>query len=70
MRLWIARDKNGSLWVFKRKPVRNERSFDIEMGIHERMYLDDSQFPSVTWENSPKRVTLKLEDDETLDCKR
>lgn len=58
--LWIARDKNGALWVFKRKPVRNGKSFDIDLGIHERMYLNESQFPEITFENSPQEVELKL----------
>lgn len=60
MKLWIARDKNGPLWVFKRKPIRGGKTFDIELGIHERMYLEESQFPEVTWENSPQQVELKL----------
>lgn len=59
-RFWIARDKAGSLWIFKRKPIREGRTFEIELGLHEMMYLDESQFPSVTWENSPQQVELKL----------
>ena len=58
--LWIARDKNGSLWIYKQKPERMEKSFDIEFGIHERMYLDPDDFKEVTWENSPLQVELKL----------
>lgn len=60
LKLWIARDKNGALWVFKRKPVRNEKSFDIDWGVHERMFLDESQFPEVTWANSPQEIEIKL----------
>lgn len=60
MKLWIARDKDGSLWVFRSKPVREEKIFNIELGLHKMMYLDESQFPSVTWENSPQQVELKL----------
>ena len=60
--LWIARDKNGSLWAYKRKPERTEKSFDIEYGVHERMYLDSEDYPEVTWENSPQQVELKLKE--------
>lgn len=60
---WIARDKNNSLWVYKRKPERVGKSFDIECGVHERMYLDSVDFPSVTFENSPIEVELKLKEE-------
>ena len=61
--LWIARDKTGSLWVYKRKPERIDKCFDIEYGVHERMYLDCEDFPEVTWENSPQQVELKMKFD-------
>ena len=60
--LWLARDKNGSLWVYKRKPERTEKSFDIKWGVHERIWLNGEDFPEVTWENSPMQVELKLKD--------
>lgn len=68
MKLWIARDGNGELWLFdkptvlKDKNVENTKSswFDLsEYGMF-NYRMDDEWFPEVTFENSPKEVELKL----------
>ena len=65
-KLWIARDKEGSLFLFNNEPQRIESEY---MGIWDRafnclpndvMEIDDEWLPSVTWENSPQQVELKL----------
>lgn len=65
-KLYIARDKDGNLFLFNNKPQRIEGEY---MGIWDRgfnclpndvMEIDDEWFPSVTWENSPQEVELKL----------
>lgn len=59
MKLWIARDKDDSLWVFESKPERNEYGRFVS---EHRDYanLNETWFPEVTSENSPKEVELKL----------
>lgn len=58
MKLWIARDKHGGLYLHAEKPQR------VEDGGYFRsinaMKLPILKFPSVTWENSPQQVELKL----------
>ena len=58
MKLWIARDKDGSLFLYYEKPYKCRSLFlcDVDNG----MCLDRTQFPEVTFENSPQEVELKL----------
>lgn len=58
MRLWIARDKDGSLYLYHEKPYKCRSLFlcDTDNG----MWLDRSKFPEVNFENSPQEVKLKL----------
>lgn len=67
MKLWIARDKNDELCLYKTEP----ELVKIEEDINEEFwqdssndgyycYLDSSEFPEVTFENSPQQVELKL----------
>ena len=63
MKLWIARDKSGGLWLFKNKPTYNffwKDTFENNIGE-----LDYRLFPEVIFENSPREVELKLVDNET-----
>ena len=68
--MWIARDKNGELYVYKHKPIRDEElgSFYAEKisEVFDRVWDDldhlrDGFFPEVTWENSPKELVVKEE---------
>ena len=63
MKLWIARNQNGSLWLHEEKPslVYDEElgSWYYEKGDFLGLY-DESLFPEVTFENSPVQVELKL----------
>lgn len=59
MKYWIARDRNGQLFVFyKIKPIRHH-SFFSNSSPYWKM-LPPDLFPQVTWENSPKKVELKI----------
>lgn len=69
--LWIARDKNGDLHAFSGKPFRHcwdddePTVFTNWDDVPFLVRLDESEFPEVTWENSPRQVELKLiEEDE------
>lgn len=59
MKLWIARDEDGILCLYESKPYLD---MDNEWDSDDNDYLviDESQFPEVTFENSPMEVELKL----------
>lgn len=59
MKLWIARDKDGELWLYDTEPIKNEIFFDVE-AFAVRVKLRPTLFPEVTFENSPQEVELKL----------
>lgn len=74
MRLWIARDKDGTLCLFEYRPIRNE---DNTAFIFAYIYLnyptlifpegymeikDKTLFPELTFENSPQLTELKMID--------
>ena len=54
---WIARDKDGELYIYGAKPFRNEVKgiFGTEVGKVDifNKCVSDTLFSSVTWENSP-----------------
>ena len=52
--MWIARDKNGSLYAYLSKPKRFEKTFeDPEVSMN----LPKDDFKDVSWENSPREIT-------------
>ena len=59
MKLWIARDKDGELYLYDAYPKKQSEFFGCKFG-YSSMPLDGSLFPEVTWENSPRKVELKL----------
>ena len=62
-KLWAARDKNGSLWLYTEKPVPIGSLFIEDVDIEtEKMKICSSLLPEVTWENSPKKVKLTIEE--------
>lgn len=64
--LWIARDKNGELFLYLEKPGKADEHFfikdDEEFNPFRALELPVSDYPSVTWENSPQQVELKLKE--------
>ena len=63
MKFWIARDKDGSLWMYDDEPIlRSENSFGVKPNGETKPAkpLHDWYFPEVTFENSPQEVELKL----------
>ena len=59
MKMWVARNKDGSLALFSYKPwkIRYD-TFDKLRG--DFIELDKKLYPEVTFENSPMEVELKL----------
>lgn len=58
-KLWIARDKNGALYLYSRKPIKDIRIFvsaDDDNGNILR--IDKNSHPEITWENSPQQIEI------------
>lgn len=62
MKLWIARDEDGTLVLSDRLPYPPNRLYGFfYFGDDASIcYLDRNMFPEVTFENSPQEVELKL----------
>lgn len=63
---WLARDERGELFLGQNMP-NNDCGYWVNMG--ENMQLDDSDFPEVTFDNSPVKVSITIEDDKG-NCKQ
>lgn len=59
MKLWIARDLNGILFLYDKEPIKGRRKFKVKMFTHSYR-ISSLNFPSVTFENSPQQVEVKL----------
>jgi hypothetical protein len=64
--MWIARTKRRSeksgtfLGLYENEPIYSER-FNLWLSpIGLPLYIDDREFPSVTFETSPQQVEIKL----------
>jgi hypothetical protein len=64
MKLWIARDLDGTLWSFEECPIKKEKLFyptkDITGRFTYYRSIPADWFPEVTFENSPQEAELKL----------
>lgn len=63
MKLWIARNKNKTIYVYDTIPIRNEDKERFEARGKYAIYFPDNFFKELTWENSPQEVELKLVSD-------
>ena len=61
MRLWVARNKSGTLVLWFNKPVKQGEGYYSNDGF---FVLDSTQFPEVTFESGPQMVEIKLVKDE------
>ena len=66
MKMWIARNEDGSLNLFDVKPQK-EACFQgkdyiwiVPRGYMNQIMLNEKLYPEVTYENSPREVELKL----------
>lgn len=58
--VWIARDKNGELYLYKSKPWRCKEDTNGHFDCDEILLpMDEDMYPEITWENSPKEFELK-----------
>lgn len=56
---WLSRDASGDLYFGQEKPTDNG---GIWNGLGWNMRLPDYDFPNVTYENSPVKVTMTIDD--------
>ena len=57
--MWIARNKNGELYVYEHKPVLTDDStaYHVEDAlIEDYFHLENSDFPDVKYEDGPVEV--------------
>lgn len=60
-RLWVARDEDGSLFMFDSKPSKNEKGSWFIEGCEHAWELPETWFNSVKWEDEePRRLSLAL----------
>lgn len=63
MIVWMARDKDGNLSIFDRKPLRKKAFFLPSTRRGELLswwVFPKEMFPDVTWENSPIQYELEM----------
>lgn len=62
-KLWIARDRDGALYIFEDKPILDEGVYEPDWSASSKHWfelLPDYIMPEVTFDNSPQQVELKL----------
>lgn len=63
MKMWIARDEDGALFIFKERPFLEddgEQKIWMIIGAESCIGINCKLFPEVTFENSPQQVEIKL----------
>lgn len=60
MKMWIARDKSGELWLYQSEPICRNEDESFYPTCFEDCRLCDEDFPEVTFENSPMEVELVI----------
>lgn len=60
--MWVARDKDGSLWLYNEKPTREEKS---SCWINKSSITNEgigtlqlTMFPDLKWEDEPIEIEL------------
>ena len=66
---YVARDKNGSLWLYLGKPIRGTHMFVKGHGRaltasceFQEFGLNEHDFDKLKWEDEPVEVFIKMED--------
>ena len=60
MKMWIGRNEDGTLVLFKTKPMRLYDEGNALYWAGSALYLSRYDFPEVTFENSPMEVELVI----------
>lgn len=68
---YVARDKNGELWLYMGKPIRTDTAFrgDLDKGVTGLIHLNfrcfglnENDFANLKWEDEPVEVFINMED--------
>ncbi len=60
IRAWVAREKNGALFLFCEKPKKS-KSYWINSNTFNSLVLPKEAFPNVKWEdNEPTSVYIRI----------
>ena len=65
---YIARDKNGSLWLYFNKPIRGVEKFfgmgnvPLSQCKIKCLCLNENDYTDLKWEDEPIEVFIKMED--------
>lgn len=58
--MWIARDADGSLWIYEDKPIGKNSQRWIMKPNSKNERIDDDWFPEVKWSDpEPRELVLK-----------
>lgn len=57
--MWVARDKDGELYLYSLKPIKGDKHFVCNTFNSEYMQLDSDILSEVTWENSPVEIEIR-----------
>lgn len=60
--MWVARDKDGQLWLFTNKPTQSTSAWHYdegEDGYGDMMELNPELYPNVRFSSDPLEVVLK-----------
>lgn len=63
--MWIARDKDGTLFLYDNKPKKLRDYWDSQRG-YAAIELPSSMFINIDFENSPKEVKLELVEEDPI----
>ena len=62
LKAWVARDEDGSLYMYPSKPRKRRDSWNAAGDLF--MKLDDSLFPKVQWsDEEPKEIELSIKNE-------
>lgn len=65
---YIARDKDGALWLYFNKPLRDDKRFFSVVNIPlihnkiNRLGLNKADYANLKWEDEPVEVFINMED--------
>lgn len=58
--MWIARDKDGDLYLYYSKPARGTDEWYSTNGEEEMFDIPSEYFSTLTWNDEPKEITLGI----------
>ena len=61
--IWIARDKDGRLFLYEKKPIGRDSTSWLISPNSNNEEIDDDWFPEVTWDTEPIELVIKEKED-------